>query len=107
MAICTRKTEQCLFNRSSIRLFAFHISALFSLLSECVPLLAEQVYPIPGGADERGFELIFNGKNLDGWEGDPAYWRVENGCLVGEVTPSTLLKQNTFIIWKNGTTRDF
>jgi Domain of Unknown Function (DUF1080) len=68
---------------------------------------AQQVYPQPAGEDEAGFESIFNGKTLEGWEGDPKYWRVENGCLVGEVTPETLLKQNTFIIWRGGTARDF
>jgi hypothetical protein len=68
---------------------------------------AEQVYPSPEGNDNQGFETIFNGKTLDGWDGDPKYWRVENGSLVGEVTPDTLLKQNTFIIWRGGTTRDF
>jgi hypothetical protein len=50
---------------------------------------------------------IFNGKNLDGWEGDSVYWRVENGTLVGEVTPATILKRNSFIIWKGGITKDF
>jgi hypothetical protein len=68
---------------------------------------AQQVYPTPAGEDETGFVPIFDGKSLDGWEGDPKYWRVEDGCLVGEVTPETLLKQNTFIIWRGGTTRDF
>jgi hypothetical protein len=58
-------------------------------------------------SDESGFELIFDGKTLKGWEGDPKYWRVENGALVGEVTPETLLKQNSFIIWRGGTTGDF
>ncbi|MBI5690543.1 MAG: DUF1080 domain-containing protein [Verrucomicrobia bacterium] len=57
--------------------------------------------------DETGFESIFDGRSLTNWEGDPVYWRVENGCLVGEVTPATLLKQNSFIIWRGGTTRDF
>jgi hypothetical protein len=70
-------------------------------------LIAQQVYPAPVGNDETGFESIFDGKSLDGWEGDPKYWRVEDGCLVGEVTPDTLLKQNSFIIWRKGTTRDF
>ena len=53
-------------------------------------------------ADGRpdGFVQIFDGKTLKGWEGDPVYWRVENGNLVGEITPSTLLKTNSFIIWK-------
>jgi hypothetical protein len=54
-----------------------------------------------------GFKQIFDGKTLDGWEGDPTYWRVENGNLVGEVTPATLLKRNSFIIWRGGLTSDF
>lgn len=56
---------------------------------------------------EVGFVKIFDGKTLKGWEGDPAYWRVENGNLVGEVTPDKLLKNNTFIIWRGGQTKDF
>jgi hypothetical protein len=57
--------------------------------------------------DEQGYQPIFDGKTLDGWQGDPKYWRVENGCLVGEVTPETILKRNTFIIWRGGKTKDF
>src|SRR4051812_22059319 len=57
--------------------------------------------------NENGYHLIFDGKTLDGWEYDPVYWRVENGALVGEVTASTLLKRNSFIIKKNLVTRDF
>ncbi|MEO5564855.1 MAG: DUF1080 domain-containing protein [Chitinophagaceae bacterium] len=56
---------------------------------------------------EKGFVSIFDGKTLNGWEGDPTYWRVENGVLVGEVTPQTILKRNTFIIWKGGEPGDF
>lgn len=58
-------------------------------------------------SNEKGFTKIFDGKTLKGWDGDPTYWKVENGCLTGEVTPSTLLKNNTFIIWRGGTTKDF
>ncbi|UKM63743.1 DUF1080 domain-containing protein [Flavobacteriaceae bacterium GSB9] len=54
-----------------------------------------------------GFISIFNGKNLDNWEGNPIYWSVNNGSLIGEVTPETLLKRNTFIIWKGGTPSNF
>ncbi len=56
---------------------------------------------------EEGFVSIFNGESLDGWEGDPVYWRVENGNLVGEVTPETILNRNTFIIWKEGSPVNF
>lgn len=54
-----------------------------------------------------GFVSIFDGKTLDNWEGDPVYWRVENGNLVGEITPETLVKRNTFIIWKGDMPADF
>jgi hypothetical protein len=58
-------------------------------------------------ASNDGFEQIFNGKDLEGWEGDTTYWSVRDGSLVGTITPSTLLKTNSFIIWRGGTTDDF
>ncbi len=57
--------------------------------------------------DSTGFVSIFDGKTLNGWKGDPTYWRVENGNLVGEITPATLLKTNSFIIWQGGEPGDF
>ncbi len=57
--------------------------------------------------DQGDFEKIFDGKTLNGWEGNPNYWRVENGTLVGEITPDKLLKTNTFLIWKGGEPADF
>jgi Domain of Unknown Function (DUF1080) len=83
----------------------------FSVL--CATFLGR--FPAPGQRrpfpmatnDESGFELIFDGKTLAGWEGDTNYWRVENGFLVGEVTPDKLLKQNSFVVWRGGETRDF
>lgn len=57
--------------------------------------------------DEPGFQPIFDGKTLAGWEGNPAYWRVENGVLTGEITASNVIKSNTFIIWQGGSPADF
>jgi hypothetical protein len=79
----------------------------FAIVCAVSPLVAQQVYPTPAGEDAAGFESIFDGRTLDGWEGDPKYWRVENGCMVGEITPETLLKRNSFIIWRGGTKGDF
>jgi hypothetical protein len=59
------------------------------------------------GAGKTGFVDLFDGKTLAGWEGDSTYWRVENGLLVGEVTPATLLRRNSFLIWRGGTTKGF
>jgi hypothetical protein len=57
--------------------------------------------------DETGFTAIFDGTSLKGWDGNPTYWRVEDGALVGEITPATVLKSNTFIIWRGGRPKDF
>lgn len=56
---------------------------------------------------EAGFQSIFDGRTLTGWDGDPKYWRVENGAIVGEITPETIVKQNTFIVWRGGKPADF
>ncbi|WP_158839597.1 3-keto-disaccharide hydrolase [Polaribacter sp. L3A8] len=53
-----------------------------------------------GHKSDSGFISIFNGKNLDGWKGDANYWSIKDGILVGEVTPETILKRNTFIIYE-------
>jgi hypothetical protein len=86
---------------------SFPVLALGLALLTSGAARAQQVMPTAAPHDETGFESIFDGQTLQGWEGDPKYWRVENGCLVGEVTPATLLKQNSFIIWRGGTTKDF
>ena len=57
--------------------------------------------------DNDGFVSLFDGKTLNNWVGDPTYWRVDSGALVGEVTPETLLKRNSFIIYQGTMPDDF
>lgn len=57
--------------------------------------------------DKTEFRSIFNGLNLEGWRGDPTYWRVENGILTGEVTPETILKRNSIIIYEKEQPENF
>ena len=57
--------------------------------------------------DRAGFESIFDGKTLKGWDGDPQFWRVENESIVGESTAEKPVKQNTFLIWRGGQPKDF
>ena len=57
--------------------------------------------------DHAGFESIFDGSSLAGWDGDPLFWRVEHGAIVGESTPDRRLAQNTFLIWRGGEPKDF
>lgn len=70
-----------------------------------VPRQSDRPEPVPD--DEPGFQRIFDGTTLTGWDGDPTYWRVEDGSLVGEITPATVIKSNTFIIWRGGKPKDF
>jgi hypothetical protein len=63
--------------------------------------------PAPLQGDEPGYQTIFDGTTLNSWEGDPKYWRVEEGSLVGEITTETAIKSNTFIIWRGGRPADF
>ncbi|MDZ7898392.1 MAG: DUF1080 domain-containing protein [Arcicella sp.] len=70
-------------------------------------LLSSQKNLFSQQKSEKGFKAIFDGKTLNGWSGDAKYWRVENGNLVGEITPETLLKTNSFIVWEGGESADF
>jgi hypothetical protein len=58
-------------------------------------------------ADNDGFRSIFDGKSLDGWDGNPKLWRVEDGCVIGETTAENPTKGNTFLIWRRGKPADF
>jgi len=58
-------------------------------------------------AERKGMRQIFNGKDLAGWDGDPRLWSVKNGAIRGETTAETRANGNTFIIWKDGVTKDF
>lgn len=71
-----------------------------------VPKQSDRPQPMQG--DEPGFQSMFDGKSLKGWEGDPKYWSVvEGGILKGEITPQTIIKSNTFIVWRGGEPEDF
>lgn len=79
--------------------------AAFAQQTAYVPKQSDRPEPLEG--DEPGFKTLFDGKTLNGWEGDPKYWRVNDGMMTGEITPETIIKSNTFIIWKGGEPEDF
>jgi len=56
---------------------------------------------------EAGFQKIFNGKDLTGWQGHPKLWSVKGGAITGQTTPENPAKGNTFLIWTNGPVGDF
>ena len=50
---------------------------------------------------------MFDGKTLQGWEGDLSYWRVEDGTIVGEIPSGKTLGKNTWLLWRGGELADF
>jgi hypothetical protein len=46
------------------------------------------------GDDEKEFVPLFDGKTLEGWEGDRRLWKVEDGLIVGD---SSGLAHNEFL----------
>jgi type 1 glutamine amidotransferase len=75
------------------------LSLLFTAIS--VARAADAASPEPG------FKPIFNGRDLKGWEGDPAHWSVKDGAIVGETSTDNPLKLNSFLIWRQGEVDDF
>lgn len=58
-------------------------------------------------SNANGEKNLFDGKTLKGWNGDPKFWSVQNGSIVGQTTKENPTKGNTFIIWKGGKMNDF
>lgn len=52
-------------------------------------------------ADEE-WQTLFDGKTLDGWDGNPDHWSVEDGAITGKTTPEKKLKSNSFLIYRGG-----
>jgi len=56
-------------------------------------------------ADE--WQSLFDGKTLEGWDGDPRIWSVQDGTITGRTTEEIKLDKNTFIIWRGGQLDNF
>jgi hypothetical protein len=79
----------------------------YALCLVSAPLLLHAASPNQLTPEEKkeGFKLLFNGRNLDGWDGDPVRWTAKDGEIIGSSDghPFTV---NTFLIYK-GTFRNF
>ena len=54
---------------------------------------------------QEGFQPLFNGQDLSGWDGEPGLWKVVDGVIVG-TSEIGKPKTNSFLIW-NGKVKDF
>lgn len=58
-------------------------------------------------AKDGVFEVLFDGKSLAGWEGNPELWSVVDGAILGQTDPAKPLSGNTFLIWNGEEIGDF
>jgi type 1 glutamine amidotransferase len=82
---------------------AFRIPALLLMLG----MFAAPGPAVADDAIEKGFESIFDGKTLKGWDGNPKFWSVQDAAITGRTTKDNPTKGNTFLVWTGGKTGDF
>lgn len=68
------------------------------------PIVSAAAPEAPAAA---GWRTLFNGRDLEGWDGDPRLWSVRDGVIHGETTPEAKAEGNTFLICKDLVLNDF
>lgn len=86
-------------------MYARFLMATIAVTFATVVTLAE-VASTPS-AEPAAMEVLFNGKDLAGWDGDPRLWSVRDGVIHGETTKGAAANGNTFLIWQGGDVGDF
>jgi len=82
---------------------------LFALLVAALSMIVLRT-PVLSSSNnvEPGFQSLFNGKDLTGWEGNLKFWKVKDGAITGETTEGDIQKgKMTYLIWKGGEVKDF
>ena len=70
-------------------------------------LAADSPPPVVATAEPVGMKVLFNGKDLSGWDGDSRLWSVKDGVIHGQTTAEVAAKGNTFLILKDQQFGDF
>ena len=76
---------------------------IISALLFCLTLFSNPLIQ----AEEVGFKSIFDGKTLEGWDGNTDFWSVKDGAITGTTSTEMPTKGNTFIVWRGGQLSDF
>ena len=69
-------------------------------------LLALLLTPCLQG-QEQGFTSIFNGEDLEGWEGKPGWWSVQDGAITAASTLEKPCRKHNYLMWRGGQPTDF
>lgn len=69
--------------------------------------LVSLVPPLTAATDAEGFVLMFNGRDLSGWEGKAGWWHVEDGAITSQSTPEKPCESAHYLMWRGGEPGDF
>jgi hypothetical protein len=86
-----------------MRSFAVMVPCLVacSILSAAPPAAVSEAPPA------AAWQPLFNGRDLEGWDGDPRLWSVRDGVIHGETTPAAKAEGNSFLIKKGLALKNF
>lgn len=81
---------------------------LFAALCGAAALLmaADAPNQLTEAEKREGWMLLFDGKTLDGWDGDPDIWSLRDGMIAGS-TENKDIETNTFLIYAKEKFGDF
>ena len=57
-------------------------------------------------SNHDGYVSLFDGTSLKGWDGNPKFWRVEDGAIAGESTKQNP-SGNTYLVYRDLKAKDF
>src|SRR5690606_9904625 len=88
------------------RLAMLRFSLSAAILFLVGPLFAADA-PTKVPNEPANMRVLFNGKDLSGWDGDDRLWTVKEGVIHGETTPELVAAGNTFLILQGDRLKDF
>ena len=56
--------------------------------------------------DHAGYQSLFDGVSLKGWDGNLKFWRVEDGAIIGESTKANP-SGNSYLVYRDMKAKDF
>lgn len=86
-----------LFTSASLSTVSLSIACSVGAVANSASLVAGEPQSAP--EESADMKVLFNGKDLTGWDGDPRLWSVRDGVIHGETTPENVANGNTFLIW--------
>jgi len=73
----------------------------------CLSVVSLPVLSLQAAAAEDGFVSMFNDHDLEGWEGKPGWWKVEEGAITSQSTPEKPCLAAHYLMWRGDPPADF